>query len=115
MTVVGWSYLSIAKYDIMYNVLMALVIGLFVALLFLNLYFRAKVLKLYRVLLSKQVEFKQRHIFSEAAMEAEIIPQYPHARDEIREFAQHIKYSIRIAVVLLLLISVVSYLLYTTR
>jgi O-antigen/teichoic acid export membrane protein len=99
----------------MYKVLMALVIGLFVALLFLNLYFRAKVLKLYRVLLSKRVEFKQRHIFNQAAMEAEVIPLYPHASDEIREFARHIRFSIKIAVILLLLITVVSYLLYTSR
>ena len=99
----------------MYEVLMASVIGLFVALLFLNLYFRAKVLKLYRRLLNQRVEFKQRHIFNAAAMEAEIIPHYPQASDDIREFARHIRFSIKAAVVLLLLISVASYLLYTSQ
>ena len=36
----------------MYTILIAIVIGLFVAMLFVNLYFRAKVLKLYGVLVS---------------------------------------------------------------
>lgn len=99
----------------MYTALMAFIVGLFVALLFLNLYFRAKVLRLYKQLYQRRIEFKSRHIFSPALLEAEVIPAYPESADLIRQFTSHIRYSIKIAVLLLLLISVVSYLLYTYR
>lgn len=99
----------------MYNALMVLIIGLFIVLLFLNLYFRSKVLKVYKELYHRKIQFDSRHILSRAAMEAEIVPRYPESADLIRTFASHIRYSIRIAIVLVLLISIVSVLLYTYR
>ncbi|MEZ4982255.1 MAG: hypothetical protein R2769_11850 [Saprospiraceae bacterium] len=44
--------------------LITIVIGLFVAMLFVNVYFRVKVLKTYKVLVKNRVEFGAAHIFN---------------------------------------------------
>ncbi len=89
----------------MFILLVSIVIGLFVAMLFLNLYFRVRVLRSYRVLVAHRVEFKASHVFNSEKMEAEILPQYPHLRSEIKTFASHLRYSIRMATLLLTLIT----------
>lgn len=89
----------------MYNLLMAIVIGLFVAMLFLNLYFRAKVFKVYGILVRNKVEFGAAHIFNRQKLEAEILPRYPQFKNEIEAFIRHMRYSIRMATVLLLLVT----------
>lgn len=89
----------------MYILLVSVVIGLFVAMLFLNLYFRMKVLRSYRVLVQNRVEFEARHVFNKQKMEAEVLPQYPHLQEEIMAFASHLQYSIRMATVLIALIT----------
>jgi hypothetical protein len=89
----------------MYIVLISLVIGLFVALLFVNLYFRAKVFRLYGILVRNKVEFTAAHIFNKSRMEAEILPRYPHMREEITTFVRHIHYSVRMGTLLVVLIT----------
>jgi hypothetical protein len=89
----------------MYNLLMSIVIGLFVAMLFLNLYFRAKVLKVYGVLVRNKVAFGAAHVFNRQKLEQEVLPRYPQFRDEIETFIRHMRYSIRMATVLLLLVT----------
>jgi hypothetical protein len=89
----------------MYTLLVAIVIGLFVAMLFLNLYFRAKVFKVYGVLVRNKVEFGAAHIFNRQKLEAEILPKYPQFRQEIETFIRHMRYSIQMATVLLALIT----------
>ena len=89
----------------MYTLLLSIVIGLFVAMLFVNLYFRAKVLKTYGILVRNKVEFGAAHIFNREKLESEIIPRYPAFEKEIRAFVNHMRYSIRMASVLLMLIT----------
>ncbi len=89
----------------MFILLISIVIGLFVAMLFLNLYFRLKVLRTYRKLVQNEVEFGAAHIFNKEKMEKEILPQYPHMRKEIETFVSHMRYSIRMATVLIALIT----------
>ncbi|MBP6826372.1 MAG: hypothetical protein KA165_07425 [Saprospiraceae bacterium] len=89
----------------MYILLLSIVIGLFVAMLFVNLYFRAKVLKVYGVLVRNRVEFGAAHIFSRQKLEEEVLPKYPQFRNEIESFIRHMRYSIRMASVLLVLIT----------
>ncbi len=89
----------------MYLLLIALVIGLFVAMLLLNVYFRVRVMQSYKVLVQNRVEFGAAHVFNLDRMEAEIIPRYPHLRQEILTFANHLRYSIKMATVLLALIT----------
>ncbi|NBC07667.1 MAG: hypothetical protein GVY26_10785 [Bacteroidetes bacterium] len=89
----------------MYTLLVSIVIGLFLAMLFLNLYFRMKVLRSYRKLVQNRVEFGAAHLFNKEKMEAEVMPKYPHMREEIETFTSHIRYSMKMATVLIALIT----------
>jgi hypothetical protein len=89
----------------MFVLLISLVIGLFIAMLFVNLYFRVKVLRAYRKLVENRVEFGAAHLFNRKKMEEEIFPRYPHMREEIDTFVRHLSFSIRMATVLIALIT----------
>lgn len=89
----------------MYYLLLSIVIGLFIGMLFLNLYFRAKVFKVYGVLVRNKVEFGAAHIFNRKKLEEEILPRYPQFKNEIETFIRHMRYSIQMASVLLFLIT----------
>lgn len=89
----------------MYIILVSLVIGLFIAMLFLNVYFRIKVLKVYKKLVQAEVEFEAKHVFNHKKLEQEIIPKYPEHAQDIWTFSNHLRYSIRMATVLIALIT----------
>ncbi len=89
----------------MFILLVSIVIGLFVAMLFVNIYFRVKVLKSYKVLVQNKVEFGAAHLFNRQKMADEIYPRYPHMRKEIETFVSHMQYTIRMATVLIALIT----------
>ncbi|HMO38194.1 MAG TPA: hypothetical protein PKC76_04530 [Saprospiraceae bacterium] len=89
----------------MFIFLIALVWGLFGAMLFLNLYFRIRVFKVYKKLVQNRVEFGASHIFNAEKMQAEILPRYPHMQEEIQTFVRYMRYSIRMATVLITLIT----------
>lgn len=89
----------------MYTLLLFIVGGLFVAMLFVNVYFRAKVLKVYGILVRNKIEFGAAHIFNRQRLEEEILPRYPQFRKEIESFVRHMRYSIKMASVLLALIT----------
>jgi hypothetical protein len=65
----------------MYILLVSIVVGLFVAMLFLNLYFRVRVLRVYKKLVENRVEFGAAHLFNAQKMEEEILPRYPEQRE----------------------------------
>jgi hypothetical protein len=92
-------------------VLVYLVIGLFIGLLFLQLYFRLRVLKIYKRLVNNEVQFEASHVFSKSKMEKEVIPKYPEHKEDILKFAHEIKFSIQIASLLIILIMVAGLLL----
>lgn len=85
--------------------LLFLVMGLFAAMLFLNLYFRLKVLRTYKKLVKNRVEFGVKHFMDKEKMEREIYPRYPHMIADIDTFVRHIQYSIKMATVLTTLIT----------
>jgi hypothetical protein len=89
----------------MENFLIALVLGLFAAMLFINFYFRVKVLQTYKKLVQNRVEFGAAHLFNSERMAKEIYPKYPNQREDIAIFVKHIKYSINIASLLIALIT----------
>jgi len=89
----------------MYILLISIVAGLFLAMLFLNVYFRVKVLRTYRKLVENRVEFGAAHLFNKEKMEREIYPKYPHMKEEIDTFSRHMQYSIKMATVLIALIT----------
>lgn len=89
----------------MFIVLITIVCGLFLAMLFVNLYFRAKVLRAYRILVRSEVDFTATQILSRQRTEEEIVPAYPAQAQAIRDFGGYLRRSIRMATVLLLLIT----------
>ncbi len=89
----------------MFIFLITLVWGLFAAMLFLNVYFRVRVFKTYKKLVQNRVEFGASHVFNKEKMESEVMPKYPHMREEIETFVRHLRYSIRMATVLIALIT----------
>ena len=89
----------------MFKILAFFIIGLFVAMLFVNVYFRAKVLKTYGRLVKNRVEFGAAHVFNRKKMEAEVLPKYPNMRQDILDFSNHMQYSIKMASVLIALIT----------
>ena len=89
----------------MYIILISLVWGLFAAMLFLNVYIRVKAFKYYRRLVDARVEFGASHIFNKEKMAKEIYPKYPQHRADIDAFVGHIKKSLNIASLLILLIT----------
>lgn len=92
----------------MAGILMFFVIAVFLALLFVNLYFRYKVLKSYRILVQNRVEFEAKWIFNQKRMETEVIPKHPKMANEIRDFCNHIRYSVKIASILIVLITILG-------
>ena len=89
----------------MYVLLITIVLALFAAMVFLNVYFRVRVLKTYKILVQNRVEFGAAHLFNKKKMEAEIYPKYPHMQADIETFVRHLRYSIRMATVLIALIT----------
>jgi len=90
----------------MENVLIFFVISLFVALLFVNLYFRAKVLKSYRRLVRNRVQFDAKDIMNRQRVIDDIVPLYPEHEEDIMSFVDHIRFSVRIAMILIVLITI---------
>ncbi|MEE9437605.1 MAG: hypothetical protein V3V14_01315 [Saprospiraceae bacterium] len=83
-------------------------IGLFVVLLFFQLYFRLKVIKVYRRLVQNEVEFSTTHIFNKKKMEEEVISKYPLHKDDILTFVSQMKFSLQIAAIMIFIIFVVG-------
>ncbi|MBK8700070.1 MAG: hypothetical protein IPN29_11290 [Saprospiraceae bacterium] len=86
-------------------------IGVFVCLLLLNVYFRLTVLKHYRYLTRHHVEFNARYLLDRDKMEKEVLPHYPRHRKEIEAFAKNIRRSVTLAAILILLIGAAAILL----
>ena len=89
----------------MLALLITIIIALFIAMVFLNVYFRVKVFKAYKILVQNDVEMGGIHIMNKTRLEKEILPQYPHIKTEIETFVNHIHYSIKMASVLVFLIT----------
>lgn len=92
-----------------------LIIPIFLLMLLLNLYFRIKVLKYYRILVKNKVEFEARWILDKRKMEELVLPKYPKYRDEINKFASHIRFSLKLGSFLLLLIILIWAILYFNK
>ncbi len=92
----------------MYSTLYYIVVALFAAMLLLNLYFRLKVYSVYKVLVKNEVEFEAAHLFDKSKMENEIYPKYPSMTKEIKTFYRHFHYSLKMASVLVTLITILG-------
>jgi hypothetical protein len=63
------------------------------------------VLKAHKVLIKNRVEFDKSHFFSKEKLEKEILPKYPHMKKEITDFVNYMQFSIKMASVLIAVIT----------
>jgi hypothetical protein len=87
------------------NILLFLIIAMFCGILFLNVYVRVKVLKIYKRLVQNRVEFKPVHFVNRERLETEILPKYPQHEADILNFIRYIRFSVSLASVLITLIT----------
>jgi hypothetical protein len=92
----------------MYVMLYSMIIGFFLVLLFLNIYFRVKVLKHYKYLVQNKVEFPAKYILDKDKMAKEVLPKYPEHAFHINAFSANIRKSVTLAAGLLLLIGLLG-------
>jgi hypothetical protein len=89
----------------MYELLLFIVWGIFIAILFLNVYFRVKVFKVYKTLVQNRVQFDALDTFNKEKMET-VKQRYPKNAADIDTFVSHIQYSVKMATILIALSSV---------
>ena len=94
-----------------YTVTIFVVIGLFLALLFINFYFRLKVLKIYQRMRRDGVEFDSSHFFNGDKLQNEVLGKYPESSADISRFIYLVKFSITMASILIILIIIAGSLL----
>jgi hypothetical protein len=91
-----------------YEIQDLLLVGLltsFGLMVVLNIYFRVRVMVTYRRLSQSNVRFEPKHVFQPKLMEAEVLPLYPEHRDDIVSFSRHLRLTIRMASVLIALVT----------
>ena len=76
----------------------------FFILLLLNVFIRVRVLKIYRRLVQREVDFEPVHFFDRQRLEQEIIPKYPDDEENIRSFIKLVRFSMTMASIILVLI-----------
>ena len=89
----------------MYELLIFIVWGIFAAILFLNVYFRVKVFKVYKKLVQNRVQFDALDTFNKEKM-SEVKKRYPQNADDVDTFVSHIQYSTKFASLLVALITI---------
>ncbi len=95
----------------MERTLMYLIIFLFVLMLFVNIYFRLKVLRAFRVLRDSRIQFDSALVFQKERLEHEVISRHPAHAQYIRDFAHYLRRSISMAIILIALITLMGGLL----
>lgn len=85
-----------------------LIIGMFIGLFLINIYFRARVMKAYKYLIKNNIQFSARDVLSRSKLEHAILPQYPSHRSEIINFVALMKRSLMLSLGVIVLIIVIT-------
>ena len=93
----------------MFHTVIIVATSFFIVLLFLNLYFRIKLLGIYRKLREGHVEFPTSIILNTQKLKEEIVPKYPGYEREIISFSRHLKFSLRVAFVVFIIALFLGY------
>lgn len=99
----------------MYVTFFVAIVAVFSAILFLNIYFRVKVFKVYKYLVQNRIEFGVSHFLDDQKMRDEVLLQYPDHEEQILKFVHLIRRSVWLASLLLALILVFGYILMKYR
>jgi flagellar basal body-associated protein FliL len=90
---------------LMQTLLLVIIIALFIAMVLVNVLFRARVLKSYGKCIRAHIEFGAAHVFNKKKREEEIHTRYPDHIADIEEFCTNLQATIRMATVLIVLIT----------
>jgi uncharacterized radical SAM superfamily protein len=99
----------------MTQVLICFIAGLFIALLFLNIFFRVKVIKVYKNLIKNRVEFNSMDIFKPESSMKEVYSKFPASVSDIKSFIHYIRLSVGIAILIVLCITLLGLVLHYNR
>jgi hypothetical protein len=99
----------------MYELLVSIVIGAFLVLLFFNIFFRIKVLKVYKKLERNRVDFTVSQLLNKSRLEEEVLHLYPKHKDDILLYGHYIRTSFRIGLLCLVIIIIGGIILYIYR
>jgi len=99
----------------MSSLLISLVIASFIGMLFINIFFRVRVLKSYKYLVRNKVQFTISELFNKKKLEKEVLSRYPEHRVEIEKFANNIKNSVLMAIGLIVLIFILGVILWMNK
>ena len=90
-----------------YRILAALFAGFFL----LNVYFRLRIFKHYRILMQNRVEFGTAEIFSDKRMHA-VIDRHPQLKEAITKFCLNMRLTMRMATVFVILVIIFGFFLF---
>ena len=93
----------------MVGILLLIGTSLFIALLVVNLFFRIKLLKLYKKLVEGEVDFPPSYILDRKKLESEIVPKYPKYEKEILAFSRFLKTSFSVGMAVFVLSLLIGY------
>ncbi len=79
------------------GILSIVITALFFGLLFLNLYFRISLLGKFKKLVESGVRLKFVHVLNTKKLTQEIYPRYPKRRNDIDQFVNHARLSLKLA------------------
>ncbi len=85
-------------------ILIIIVIAAVLCVLVLNFYFRIRVFKAYKYLVQNRIEFDTFDVFRQSKID-EVVQRYPKHKDGILDFMNNIRRSVRLASLLILLIT----------
>ncbi|MBK8635365.1 MAG: hypothetical protein IPN72_18065 [Saprospiraceae bacterium] len=89
----------------MYISIIVVVMLAFLGLLFINIYFRVKVFKYYKILVDNRVDIEVKDLLDIQKIKNIVVPKYPHLETEILAFVNNIRRSVILAFILLVLIA----------
>jgi hypothetical protein len=87
---------------------------LFAGFFILNMYFRIKVFRHYRILMTNKIEFGTAEIFSDVRMQA-VIDKHPQQKDAIRRFCMNMRFTMWMATVFVILVIILGFVLIRNR
>lgn len=89
--------------------------GLFLALLFVNLFFRWKVIKVYKKLVQNRVQFDAMDVFKSSRTMEPVYQKFPNQKNDIADFIRYIRFSVGIAILIVVLITLLGLVLHYNR
>ncbi|MBK8546445.1 MAG: hypothetical protein IPL63_03385 [Saprospiraceae bacterium] len=100
---------------VMTQVLIYFIAGLFLALLFLNIFFRLKVIRVYKNMIKHRVEVNSVVIFEPESRMKDVFLKFPGSVADIKSFIYYIRLSVGIAVLIVLCITLLGLVLHFNR